>query len=281
MMAMYPETVCRLIRHEPADGATNMAIDEAILASVREGASPLTLRFYAWAPPCLSLGRGQPLADVDLDACRADGVDVVRRPTGGRAIFHTDELTYSLALLQDDPRAEGGVVESYRRLSEGLLAGLRLLGVEARQASGQQKDRQALTAVCFEVPSDYEITARGRKLLGSAQWRARGAVLQHGTLPLDGDLARILGYLSLPEPQRETQRRRLPERAITLSEVLGRSLSFARVAEALAEGLAQALNLTLVPGRLQSSRRNPGSRVAPRPIWRFELDGSRVTTHSR
>ena len=255
MQADYSHATWRLLVHGEAPGALNMAIDEAMLVALAEGLSPPTLRFYGWAPPCLSLGRNQPLADADLPACRAAGIDVVRRPTGGRAILHTDELTYAVTLLSSDPRAAGGVVESYRRLSEGLLAGLRRLGVEAVQARGQRKPASDLTAICFETPSDYEITAGGRKLIGSAQWRSRGRVLQHGTLPLDGDLTRVVSYLSMPDGERETQRSALGACALTLEEAVGRTLPFAQVAHALAGGFAEALNLALVPGELTDHER--------------------------
>ncbi|MGD2206484.1 MAG: lipoate--protein ligase family protein [Anaerolineae bacterium] len=251
----YPPATWRLIVEGEADGATNMAVDEAILTAVVEETSSPTLRFYGWSPPCLSLGRTQPVADVDLDACRADGVDVVRRPTGGRAILHTDELTYSVALLQSDRRATGDVVESYRRLSEGLLAGLRRLNVQVVQAALQQRPVAEPSAVCFERPSDYEITVRGRKLLGSAQWRARNAVLQHGALPLHGDLTRILSYLAFSEKERDRQKHGLPDRALTIEEAAGRRLTFAQVAQALTDGFAQALNLNLVPGGLTARER--------------------------
>jgi lipoate-protein ligase A len=241
-----------------ADGATNMAVDQAILISVREGTSLPTLRFYGWSPPCLSLGRNQPLDNVDWEACRAGGVDVVRRPTGGRAILHVDELTYSIALLDTDPRAAGGVLASYRRLSEGLLSGLDRLGVVATQAVGQRKSVADLTAICFDIPSDYEITVRqpgassngGRKLVGSAQWRARGGVLQHGSLPLQGDIARIVGYLALPDSEREAQRQALRARATTLEESRGDVIPFRHAAQVMAEGFSQALNLTFTPGTL-------------------------------
>lgn len=245
----------RLLVDAEADGATNMAVDEAILSGVREGDSPPTLRFFAWSPPCLSLGRNQPLADVDLAACRAADVDIVRRPTGGRAILHADELTYSVALLQTDPRAAGGVLESYRHLSQGLLAGLRHLGVPAVQAVGQRKPAADLTAICFETPSDYEITIGGRKLVGSAQWRSQGGVLQHGTLPLYGDITRIVAYLALSDAERQAQRRDLRTRATTLAESLGRTIPFALVASALADGFAEALDLTLTPGELTAHER--------------------------
>jgi lipoate-protein ligase A len=236
-----------------------MAIDEAILGAVVAGATPPTLRFYGWAPPCLSLGRSQPLADADLVACRAAGVHVVRRPSGGRAILHTDELTYSLALMADDPRAGEGVVDGYRRLSEGLLAGLERLGAAASQAVGQGSHGaaagSAATPICFETPSNYEITARGRKLVGSAQWRARGGVLQHGTLPLCGDLVRIVDCLALDAAARAAQRACVRERAATLEEVLGRAVSFAEAAGALAYGFSDALHVVLVPGSLTGDER--------------------------
>ncbi len=271
----YAPAVWRLVVDGEADGATNMAVDQAILDAVVEGVSPPTLRFYAWSPPCLSLGRSQALADVDLAACKAAGIDTVRRPTGGRSILHTDELTYSVALLQTDPRSEGGVVEGYRRLSEGLLAGLRQLGVPAVQAVGVRSSDEGQTAICFETPADYEITVAGRKLVGSAQWRARGGVLQHGTLPLCGDLSRILSYLSLSNAERETQRHRIRLRATTLEEAIGRILSFDMVAQALAAGFARALNLTLVLGELAARERSMASELRDRlysaPDWTTRL----------
>lgn len=251
----FPAATWRLILDGEADGPTNMALDDAILEAVSEEASPPTLRFYGWSPPCLTLGRSQPHADADMEACRAAGVDVVRRPSGGQAILHTDELTYSIALRQADPRAEGGVLEVYRLLSEGLLAGLQRLGVAAVSAAGKE-DGAVKTSICFETSSAYEIVADGHKLVGSAQWRARGAVLQHGTLPLHGDLARIVRYLSFEEGERETQAGRLLARATTLEAVLGCRLPFVQVAEALAAGLAQALNVALAPGSF-----SPGERA--------------------
>ncbi|MGD8474271.1 MAG: lipoate--protein ligase family protein [Anaerolineae bacterium] len=246
----YPQATWRIILDVEADGATNMAVDEAILNGLIDGASLPTLRFYRWSPPCLSLGRNQSLAEADLPACRADGIDVVRRPTGGRSILHTDELTYSVSLLHTDPRAAGGIVEGYRRLSEGLLAGLHRLGVDAAQAAGPKAPGSESTAVCFESPSDYEITVGGRKLVGSAQWRMRGGVLQHGSLPLFGDLARVIDYLAFPADERLAQRQRLYHRAVTLKEAAGTRYSFERVARTLAQGFAAALNLHLAPGEL-------------------------------
>jgi lipoate-protein ligase A len=251
----YSLATWRLIIDGEADGAINMAVDQAILEAVIEGTSPPTLRLYGWSPPCLSLGRNQPLSDVDQVACRAAGVDVVRRPTGGRSILHTDELTYSVALLQTDPRTEGGVTGGYRRLSEGLLAGLHHLGVPAVQAVGRRRSETELTAICFETPADYEITVAERKLVGSAQWRARGGVLQHGSLPLFGDLTRIVHYLTLSATERKAQQDCLCLQATTLEEALGHAVPFDRVAQALIVGFGEALNLTLVSGELTPQER--------------------------
>lgn len=251
----YPLAQWRLIVHREADGATNMAIDEAILGAVAEGLALPTLRLYAWAPPCLSLGRNQPLANVDREACRAAGVDVVRRPTGGRAILHTDELTYSVALPAGDPRAATDVMEGYRRLTGGLLEGLRRLGVEARPAGHDGPSEGEAGPACFEVPSNHEVTAGGRKLAGSAQWRARGGVLQHGSLPLQGDIARIVSFLALAQSQHNALRQAVEARACTLEEVLGRKVPFAEAARALADGFSASLNIALVEEDITSAER--------------------------
>jgi lipoate-protein ligase A len=253
----YPLATWRLLNTGSADGATNMAIDEAILTVVAEGRSPPTLRFFAWEPPCLSIGYSQAADEVDIARCRQAGVDFVRRPTGGRAILHTDELTYSIVVPQGEPRVVGGVLESYRRLSAGLVRGLRLLGMDVVQAeaghgtatlTGQDAD---VSAACFDAPSAYEVTAGGKKLVGSAQVRRRGAVLQHGSLPLQGDITRICHYLVVPsEERRQELRRELRARATSLELVLRRVVPFAQVVEALVRGFSGALNLHLEPGEL-------------------------------
>ncbi|MBI3761220.1 MAG: lipoate--protein ligase family protein [Chloroflexi bacterium] len=246
-----------------ADGPTNMAVDEEILHAVADGSSPPTLRFFGWEPPCLSLGYAQPASDVDRSRLAELGWSLVRRPTGGRAILHSDELTYSVIAPVAEPRVEGGVVESYRRLSAGLLAGLRALNVPAEaQADPPRPEGMSATewaAVCFEVPSHYEITAGGKKLLGSAQVRKRGVVLQHGSLPLAGDIARICDALIFAtEAERERAKVRVRARAATVNEIAGsqpanpdrREIAWIDAAQAMARGFAEALNLELVEGGL-------------------------------
>ncbi len=206
-----------------------MAIDEAISQAVAEGLAPPTLRFYAWEPPCVSLGRNQKIAEVDAGRCAELGYDVVRRPTGGRAILHTDELTYSIIAAPDHPLMAGYVLDSYLRISRGLVAGLRRLGIEAEEAPGANRAGPDVSAACFEVPSAYEIVAGGRKLLGSAQHRRARSVLQHGSLPLVGDVARVTGCLAFAdEAEREALRRSLAQHAATVEQITGRRVELRR-----------------------------------------------------
>lgn len=229
-----------------------MAIDEAVLMTVAEGKSLPALRFFAWEPPCLSIGYNQAMTDeVDIARCQQAGVDIVRRPTGGRAILHTDELTYSIVAPQGEPRVVGGVLESYRRLSAGLVRGLRLLGVDVTQAGAGHGQNAETSAACFDAPSAYEITADGKKLVGSAQVRRKGAVLQHGTLPLQGDITRICRCLVVSsEERREELHQELRARATSLELVLGRVVPFDQVVEALVKGFSESLNLHLESGEL-------------------------------
>jgi len=196
----YEKTTWRLIKHEPSQGAWNMAVDEAILESIYAGDSPPTLRLYAWQPGCLSLGYAQSFEEVHTEALSANGWDVVRRPTGGRAILHIDELTYSVIAPESEPRVKGGVLESYLRLSRALMRSLQILRLKPQAKEKEtSKHKDKPNPVCFEVPSNYEITVNGKKLIGSAQARRKEGVLQHGALPLFGDLSRVITALRFPD----------------------------------------------------------------------------------
>src|SRR5438874_408787 len=143
----------RLLVDAPASGAWNMAVDEVLLDGVAAGTTPPTIRFYGWTPPCLSLGYFQPFDVVDLDSCRALGVDIVRRPTGGRAILHDREVTYSVVLPASVLGQDGGVLLSYHRLSLALQDGLRRLGVPLIEAPFRPMERAAAQAL---AASKYE-----------------------------------------------------------------------------------------------------------------------------
>ncbi len=194
-----------------------MAVDEGMVEHIGRGKSRPTLRLYAWALPCLSLGHAQPHGDIDLRRLKAHGWDMVRRPTGGRAILHTDELTYSVTTAPDEPLMAGSVLESYNRVAEALLKAVRLLGLKAEIKDTGSAERDPSNPVCFEVQSSSEITADGKKLIGSAQARRKEGILQHGSLPLTGDLSRITEALTFEsEAARVAAAERLVGRATTV-----------------------------------------------------------------
>lgn len=255
----------RLIITPSARGAWNMAVDEAILEAIGKELVPPTLRLYSWQPPCLSLGYAQPISDVNLPALLYHGWDLVRRPTGGRAILHTDELTYAVIGPLHEPRLQGSVLESYQRLSQALLKALTLLQIPAQAKPLSSPSVSVPTGsatlatsasnppnpVCFETPSNYEILAKGKKVIGSAQARRKEGVLQHGSFPLYGDLTRILQVLAFPdEKSRQEAKARLLQHATTAEEVLGEPLSWQAAANAFIQAFEQTLDLRFVKADL-------------------------------
>ena len=180
----------RLIIDGDLVGALNMARDMAMLEAVAEGASPPTLRLYGWDPPCLSLGRHQAAEAADLDFCRAEGIDVVRRPTGGRALLHHLELTYAVvAPVGIDPLPRG-LQEAYRSICKALVRAMHSLGVEAELTGGEVNvhlPSPRSTVPCFEASAGGEVVVRSRKLVGSAMRAHAGTILQHGAIVMDWD----------------------------------------------------------------------------------------------
>jgi lipoyl(octanoyl) transferase len=262
-MAMSPSSAStsdaawRLLTDPPATGAWNMAVDEVLLDGVAAGSAPPTLRFYEWAPPCLSLGYFQPFDVVDLAGCLRLGVDVVRRPTGGRAILHDRELTYSVTLPLRLLGDEGAVVPSYHRVSLALERGLNRLGAPvalAPESAAQPGPDHG--PVCFDRPSAHEILLDGRKLVGSAQVRRATAILQHGSILIEPRIDRLLACLRLPDGPAE----RIADGVAGLSEV--GDYEPARIAGALAEAFAEEFGVSLVPGRLRPDERQAAEALA-------------------
>jgi lipoate-protein ligase A len=243
----------RLLFTTPARGAWNMAVDEAILESIGRGESNPTLRLYAWTPACLSLGVAQPYADVDSARLRARGWDVVRRITGGRAILHTDELTYSVVGPAEEPILAGSILESYNRIARALLTAVRTLELPVEMKEGKADESGKSNPVCFEVPSTYEITVDGKKLIGSAQARRKDGVLQHGSLPLTGDLTRITEALSFADKSaRAEAAQRLLERAATTESALGRAVDWETAASHLVRAFEAELGIQFERGELSA-----------------------------
>ena len=223
-----------------------MALDEVFLTQASQKMTLPTLRLYAWDVPTLSLGYAQKIADVNLPALKIQGWDLVRRPTGGKAILHTDELTYSISAPVDDPVVTGTLLESYQRISSALQEALEYLGVKttADKEYANSPENSRLNPVCFEVPSSFEITHHGKKIIGSAQARKSGGVLQHGSLPLFGDLGRITKVLQYDgEGNRKAAEHQLAIHSTTLAAAAGRTIDWKTAAQAFIKAFSTKLDI--------------------------------------
>lgn len=205
----------------------NMAIDESVMRSVASGKAPPTFRLYGWRPPAVSIGYFQSLREeVDLVACSRSGVDIVRRITGGGAVYHDDEVTYSAIVPHGWKSIPESIPESYKFLCGGIIRGLRKLGVDAH----------------FQGLND--ITVEGRKVSGNAQTRRLGVILQHGTVLIGVRPERMFSLLRVPsEKVRKKLIRSAQERVTCLKELLPASLGFGEVVSALASGFEKSLGI--------------------------------------
>ncbi|RLD07163.1 MAG: hypothetical protein DRI32_01425 [Chloroflexi bacterium] len=252
----------RLYLSLPATGAWNMAVDEAILEHVVRGDSLPTLRLYRWEPPCLSLGRSQPFADISVASLKKNSWDVVRRMTGGRSILHTDELTYAIIAPKDNLHLRGTLLESYQHLAQALLAALKSMGVDAEMNREKANPKKQNNPVCFETPSTYEITVKGKKIIGSAQARQKGGVLQHGSLPLTGDLARITQALNFPDAtSRQIAAEKLLSRASTMESALGREVDWGTASRSFIHAFESVLGIRFKHGALSPAEKNRASEL--------------------
>ena len=259
----------RLLETGARPGAWNMACDAVLLAAADGEDFAPTLRLYGWHPPAVSLGYNQPdPSPAEAEMLRARGVDWVRRPTGGRAVYHAGpdaELTYSLAAPIAAPVLGGGLADAYRWIHEAIAAGLERLGAAVELAPRRpvrgpeephERIRPTSRRACFAATVPWEIEVEGRKLVGSAQRRSRRSLLQHGSIPLAGDQALLAeiwpGSLE-------------PERTATVSSAVGRAVGFAELAMILAEAFANALSIELAPARLSDPELRAIDALLPSP----------------
>jgi lipoate-protein ligase A len=224
----------RLLQTGFMNAFTNMAIDKALLVRNSQGKILPTVRFYGWSPRAISIGYFQSLVDeIDLDACKRLGVDYVRRITGGGAVFHDAELTYSIVVPESHPAIPTNILKSYGRICGAVMKGLQQLG----------------------IPSEYapinDIVTNGRKISGNAQTRKLGTVLQHGTVLIDVDVQTMFSILKVPnEKIKDKLIADVKQRVTSIRHYLGKTPSFFHVAEAMKQGFEEEFTVELVEGTL-------------------------------
>ena len=248
-----------------------MAIDEALLQS-----KVPVLRFYRWRPPAISVGYFQKLEEeIDLEECRRQGINCVRRITGGKAVLHDRELTYSFVISQDlMPKS---IIESYKIISKAILIAFGNLGLKAqmnpvrspRQSRGRRHRRLTSNGVkkkvkriqksslCFNDPSYYEIVVSGKKIVGSAQVRKNGKILQHGSILIDFDVEKMSSLFKISSPAV-----RIKKRVTSLKQELKREVKFKNVATALKKGFEENFNIKLIPDNLTIKEKKSSQEIA-------------------
>jgi lipoate-protein ligase A len=210
-------------------GELNMRFDETLAQRLIEGSGTPVVRIFQWKPWAISLGYNQDVTDLDEERCERDGIDVVRRPTGGRAILHAEELTYSVVMFS----GRKSVLQVYNDISRALVRGLAVFGVhvalQKSQPDFRTEYRHVFSVPCFTSTARYEIEWQGRKLVGSAQRRfsdgARDVVLQHGSILCGPAHRRLADYLRHSSPAVvDRVKREMEEKTVDLAEILGRSV---------------------------------------------------------
>jgi lipoate-protein ligase A len=250
----------RLIPPDAHTPSMNMAIDEALLDSRLP-----VLRLYRWAPPGLSIGYAQSIDQINRIFCEERGIAVVRRITGGSAILHDRELTY--CLLLDRKLMPEAILDSYRRISSGIAASLKILGLDA--CMNERSSRDERSAACFHEPSWYELLVNNRKIVGSAQKRMRGRLLQHGSVLIDIDIDKYAGCFRDSDDIAEG----LQGRVTALNRELNRPIDYREVFRAMTIGFAEVLGMEFIEDRLTTDELKRAERLDrekySRDEWNF------------
>ncbi len=237
-----------------------MAADEAVLNLFPKLKMP-TLRFYGWVHPTLSIGRFQSVKEINLEECRRRGYEFVRRPTGGRAVLHDQELTYSVVCPVEI--LSESVVKSHEMLSEALALGLEQLGLQAKLTKGGRAAASSSTSACFAAPSWAELTVNGKKVIGSAQMRSKHAILQHGSIPLRLDPDKLQAILRTKAV--------IKHKAAGLNELGDGAVSITALKEAIKKGFEQRFEIEFQAGELTEEELALSRRLVVEkyesPVW--------------
>ncbi|WP_163539320.1 biotin/lipoate A/B protein ligase family protein [Gracilibacillus sp. YIM 98692] len=227
--------------------AYNMAVDECLLNWHSNGTIPPVLRFYQWKPAGLSVGYFQKTKNkIDIEAVSNRGIEIVRRLTGGRAVLHDQELTYSVIVSENHPMMPRSVKEAYLVISKGLLEGFRFLDINAEFAVPEGKLETSQSAVCFEEPSWYELIVDGKKAAGSSQTRKKGVILQHGSIPITVDNETLYDLFVYPnEKVKARARSAFKDKAVSIEEVRSKPTSIEETKSAFKKGFQKGLGIEL------------------------------------
>ena len=230
----------RLLKTGSNTASFNMALDRAVLVSNGRGDGPPTVRFYRWNPSAISIGYFQSLEDeIDLEECGTLGVDYVRRITGGGAVYHENELTYSIVIPESHPEISKNIMDSYGRICGAIIKGLKNVGIKSKY-----------------MPVN-DIITDGKKISGNAQTRKMQTVLQHGTVLMDVDVEKMFKLLKVPnEKIKDKLIDDVKQRVTSIRHVLGRDIDFDDLAAAMKKGFEEEFNVELVDGQITSEEKD-------------------------
>lgn len=256
----------RYIESGAADGAFNMATDEA-LAAFCQTSTPI-VRFYAWHPFTISIGYHQDFSDLNLEKCRHDGIDVVRRPTGGRAIYHAQEVTYSVIIPRDSALYSQATLDVYNQISSALVEGLTRLNLplvlEKKPNSGPGFSRYDREFACFATSAKYEIHCQSKKLVGSAQRKFERALLQHGSIIVGDEHLKLVDYLATKNGEFDRALEMLRKRTISIERILNKKVINDDILPHLRTGFEKYFGAILQPDQLTHQELQKVNELKPK-----------------
>ncbi|SHE63007.1 lipoate-protein ligase A [Marinitoga hydrogenitolerans DSM 16785] len=247
-------------------GSWNMACDLSIAKHVGKGVQPTTIRLYGWTLPTLSLGRFQKLEDIDFDFLKNNNIDIVRRPTGGRAVLHNNEITYLFSASTNHHLLPKNVIGSYKVIAEALIKSMEFLNIYCDIE--KNKSKHLNTPACYDSPSIYEITIEKKKFIGSAQYRNDYYILQHGAIPNEFPLENYVNSFKLIEDKKIKLYNHLKNKVIDIKSILNKKISFEEMAEAFKFGFSQIFNEEIFIGELSNSE----YELTKKLIEKFDID---------
>lgn len=249
----------RLLLTQHNTGAWNMAVDEAVLEAVATGKQYPTLRFYGWNPGAVTIGYFQSLQEeVDTQKCQSEKIDVIRRITGGGAVFHDKEITYSFIVKEEDGLIVKDILASYKQICQGIISGLEMLGITSQF-----------------IPIN-DLVVNNKKISGNAQTRKQKTILQHGTVLLDVDVKKMFSLLKVPDEKiRDKMILAVEERVTSLRHLSGNEIAYSAVENALMKGFASALDIDIVLGILSEEEVKTAEKIQKEKYENTDWNGMR------